>query len=337
MSILASVVLGLAIGYLAMANRLCAVVASEEMEQGDYSFLYTFGVCALLCLILLPILGTTNLIDISETQLLLPAGALLGGALFGYSSAFARGSVVGLLYRTGAGRLHALVAFAVMATSAAFSAEVFRLYPIPLVSRGWEIPNPAGGGVPAFIPWTIAMLAFLLLAGIVVAALRKRNEVSSERQWLSTGFGVGILVLLAWLLSGDHGASRGIEELPALERIASVLTSSGTKGSEWMAGIFLGIPVGAGLAAAVREKFQVRWPRFADPFESVLGGLGMGIGIALAGGGTLKYLYTGPGALLANSVLFLIAMFPMIAIGRKQRERRREDSKKRRRTSKRKR
>jgi uncharacterized membrane protein YedE/YeeE len=320
-----------------MANRLCAVVASEEMEGGDYSFLFTFGVCALLCLILLPVLGITELIDISETQQLLPAGALIGGALFGYSAAFARGSVVGLLYRTGAGRLHALVAFAVMATSAAFAAEVFRLYPIPLVSRGWEIPNPASTAVPAFIPWTIATLALILLVAVTIIALRDREDASDKRPWLSTGFGIGILVLLAWLLSGDHGVSRGIEELPALERIASVLTSSQTKGSEWMAGIFIGIPVGAGLAAAVREKFNVRWPRFADPFESVLGGLGMGVGIALAGGGTLAYLYTGPGALIANSALFLAAMFPMIAIGRKQRERRREDSKKNRRKSKRRR
>lgn len=327
MTILASVLLGVGLGYVAFVYRLCAVVAADEITRRDFSFLKTFALVALLCLTVLPVCWATGLVSAGQTQEWMPFGALAGGALFGYSASFARGSVVGLLYRIGAGRLHALAAFGVMTVSAAFAAEFFARYPIPIVTESWTIPaigaSPLGNEL-----WWITSIAFGALAAAFLWATRTEDpEASDARAWKTAGFMLSAIVVLTWLLSGDFGASQGPEDLPAMQEIASVLGASVASGNEWMAGLAFGVVLGAMLASLQRGKFRLRWPRFADPFESVLGGIGMGIGIALASGGSMTHLYAGPSGLAANTPFFLLGMFPLLILGYRHREDRRSKQK----------
>lgn len=327
MTILASVLLGVGLGYIAFVYRLCAVVVAEEFPRRDFSFLKTFALVALLCLTVLPVCWTTSLVAVNQTQLWMPVGALLGGALFGYSASFARGSVVGLLYRIGAGRLHALAAFAVMTLSAAFAVEFFERYPIPMVTQGWTIPAIGASPFADDLWWIASLLFGTLTAALLWVTRAEDPQATDDRVWKTAGLMLSAIVVLTWLLSGDFGASQGPEDLPAMQEIASVLGATVGPGSEWMAGLAFGVVLGAMFASLRRGKFRLRWPRFADPFESVLGGVGMGIGIALASGGSMTHLYAGPSGLVANTPFFLLGMFPLLILGYRHREARRAKQK----------
>lgn len=325
MTILASVLIGLALGYLALRQRLCAVTATAEYAAGDYSYLKALGLSTLVCLAVLPGLSIAGLVTIAKTQTVTPIPALLGGAFFGYAAPFARGSILGLLYRSGAGRLHALAAFVLAAIVAAIVAQWLVLGLVPGLHAGWDLPA-AGAVFHDPTTWWIPSLLASVAAAILLWTQRHAPEEDDERDepraWRMTGAALATIVLVTWLLSGEHGPGSGPEDLPAMRTFSSVLIGGPSIGSEWMAGLVLGVVLGGTLASFLTDRFEVRWPRFADPFETVVGALGLGVGTALAGGGSLTHLLTSPSTGSVNAALFLLAMFFSLGLGYRHRERR---------------
>lgn len=256
-------------------------------------------------MIIVPALFATGVARPSEPPLY-PAGAIIGGLLFGISMRYAGGCAAGVWYKAGGGMTTALASLAGMA------AGLVVLEAGPLRSLRAALQGPGS-------TWTLADMAGIPLGaiaapiGIVLAAslLRTRVTVAGAWTWRRTGLAIGLLAAAAWPLSGLAGRDFGLAVVPGTGALATSMSRLTLM--RWDVLLLLGLPVGAFVAA--RLSGQVRFERVTvrAAIERFAGGGGLGVGASLAAGCTVGHGLTGvpvlaPGSLLAMASIAAGAM-----------------------------
>ncbi len=239
-----------------------------------------------------------------------PAGAVLGGLLFGVSMHWAVGCAAGVWYKAGAGSLGALGAVAGLAVGA----FLFQAGPLRGLRDG--IRGLGGGEVP-YQPaqalgaplWALTVSLGLVLLGLL---LRTRVTTAGAWTWRRTGTLLGLVGIAAWPLAGLVDRPFGLSILPGsvdlIRGLGGGPIALGGFGA-WDVLLLLGIALGALVAARKEEGgWRLSVPGRKELARKVTGGLGLGAGASLAGGCTVGHGLTGVPLLAPGSLVTLAAI-----------------------------
>jgi hypothetical protein len=256
---------------------------------------------------------------------------LVGGALFGYGMVLASGCPQRSLVKAGAGSLKSWVVLLVATVSAQMTLRGVLAEPRVRVldAAGVQLTHsqdlgsmmsPLVGASPAAVRW--ALLALLLVAA---AVLLWRARAGMERSHWIGGALVGLLVPVAWFLTGHLGFiaehpdtleaawmgtySQRPEALTFAAPIAhslDLLTLWSDRNNTVTFGVMvtLGVLLGSVVSAVLRKEFHVESFRSAgDMGNHLLGGLLMGFGGVTAMGCSIGQGISGLSLLSAGSCL----------------------------------
>ena len=328
--------IGVALGAVAQASRFCTMGALADW--------FTYGGTARLMMWVLAVAvaatGTQALIgigwlDASRTvawsDRFLWLSYPVGGALFGYGMVLASGCPQRNLVRAGSGNLKSVVVLLVAALTAQMTLRGVLAEPRVRVldAAGVQLTHPQDLGSmmsplfsvsPAAMRW--ALLALLLVAALV---LLWRARAGMARSDWTGGALVGLLVPMAWLLTGHLGfiaehpdtleaawlgtASHRPEALTFAAPIAhglDLLTLWSDRNNTVTFGVMvtLGVLLGSMASAVIRKEFHVESFRNAgDMGNHLLGGVLMGFGGVTAMGCSIGQGVSGLSLLSAGSCL----------------------------------
>ena len=258
---------------------------------------------------------------------------LLGGLLFGIGMVLASGCGSKTLVRVGGGNLKALVVLLVLGISAYMTMRgltaVWRVETVDQVALalpgGQDLPSllAAGSGWP--VP-TLAGLLGLALGGALLAwALASAQGRSADV--LLGGFGIGLVVVAVWWVSGQLGFvaehpetleetflatnSRAMESLTFVAPVGyalDFLMMYSDAGKRLTLGIVAVFGVIAGAAVWALASGSFRWEGFGsveDVANHLVGGVLMGVGGVTAMGCTIGQGLSGVSTLALGSFIAL--------------------------------
>lgn len=304
-------VLGIVFGFVIQRGRFCTVALVRESLLKRPVALYGVGIIVIIHTVGVQILATAGLISRAEI-VFQPISAVFGGLLFGFGMILAGFCPATLWVRSGEGIMTAwagVVAFMVgveTAKSGLLKAAYERL-------REYEAPHSYAYESLGLAPWWLVALLAALCLGWIVAALSRPRPVpfvmaarhSGIRHWLFearwhpalTATLIGLIALAAWPLAELSGRTSGVAFSGPSGNLLTYLTG-GKPALHW--GILFVIGVMSGGAVAAYGAGEFRW-RIGDGgalIRSLLGGLAMGIGSAIASGCII-------GHCIINASLFL--------------------------------
>ena len=315
---------GVLLGLAARVGRFCIMGAVEDAVYGnDLGRVRMLAMAAAVAIAGTFALIAAGALDPGATRYFRaawsPAGAVIGGLMFGFGMAQVGTCGFGALARVGGGDLRALVMVVVIgivayATLAGPLAPLRHLIvppdaPVSLGSDGLAHRAGALLGLPPLVP---ALTAALALAGWALMDPRFRR-VSGHLGW---SVAVGLAIVLAWWGTGWAAkasfAAVPVESFtfvaPLGETLIYAMTSAGTA-PDFAVGAVAGVILGAAIGSAL--KGEARWEACDDARElrRQMGGAAlMGVGGVLAFGCTV-----GQG-LSAVSVLAMSAPIVIVAI-----------------------
>ncbi len=337
----ASFALAVALGALAQQVRFCTMGAvADVVHLGDWGRARMWALA-----IGVAVLGFNGLVALGWLKAAdsIYAGtrlnwlsAAVGGAMFGAGMVLASGCASKNLLRAGAGNLKSVVVLGVVAFTGFATLKgltaVARVRWLDTVfielPAGQDLPTLLGAfsGVP--VPMLAGALAVLVGGGLIAWALAAREARSAEL--MLGGAGVGLIVVLAWLISGRLGfvpehpqtleavhiatSSRRMEALTFVASIAYVsdylqyFSDSSRLISLSMASA-VGLLLGSTLHALATRSF--RWEGFRttdDLGHHLVGGALMGVGGVTALGCTIGQGLSGISTLSVGSVIALAAI-----------------------------
>lgn len=295
--------LGVAFGALAIATNFCAMGAiTDLLLLGDGRRLRAWLLATSVAILGTQGLGLAGIVDTAGSVYrggsALAAGSLLGGIVFGIGMVLAGGCVQRALVRLGAGSRKApavLLAFVAGAGAVSLLPEL-------------AIPDwPAGMAVPELLsrhaglaPSLATALAALVAGGGLLAVCLASPAFRASPRDLAAGLGIGGLVLCGWI------ATRPAAIEPGSLNFALALTADT---DAFLLAAALGTVAGAVLYVAPARRFRVE--RFADRADlrhTVLGGVLMGVGGAIAHGCTIGQGVSGLSTLALGSILAWIGL-----------------------------
>lgn len=152
--------------------------------------------------------------------------------------------------------------------------------------------------------WVPTALFAVLVAVLVARQVRKNSAHAPVRlparrsglghyladipwsPWVG-GVLLGLLAIAAWVLSTAAGRNGGLGITTPSAKIVTFLTTGDITLVDWSVMLVLGILVGSFIAAKLTGEFRWRVPDASTILRSAGGGVGMGVGAALAGGCTI--------------------------------------------------
>lgn len=304
---LTGTLLGLLLGMLLQRSQYCTMGAlSDFFLFGSWRRLRTFGLALAIAVAGTQWLGTTDRLDLSQTRYLAaeiaPIGLLVGGLLFGWGMVLAGGCASRNLARVGAGSLKALTALLVMLLCSAAAATG---------AAGW-LPTVLGLGLttsllPAGLPGWLAFTSLPLIGAILFYQFRRREFMD-----MATGAILGALVVAAWplsiLIEGQVEASPVSLDLVSRSN-ELLLWVAIDKMPSFTAALMIGTLIGAFSAAMVLNRFRLEtFSRADDMLRHLAGGALMGVGGAVAMGGTFGQGLAGLATLSTGSILAVIGI-----------------------------
>ncbi|MDK8436806.1 MULTISPECIES: YeeE/YedE family protein [unclassified Brevibacterium] len=111
----------------------------------------------------------------------------------------------------------------------------------------------------------------------------------TERWWnpFATAVVIGIIATIAWPLSAATGRNSGLGITTPSANLTGYLATGDTELIDWGVMLVIGILVGSFIAAKASGEFRIRVRDQATIIKSILGGIGMRVGAAIAGGCTV--------------------------------------------------
>ena len=321
---------GLLLGFISQRTHFCTMGAiSDVVHMGDWTRVRQW-MCAIgVAMIGFASLSDLGLIDPTKTlyasSRLMWVSTVVGGFMFGYGMVIASGCGNKTLVRIGGGNLKSVVVFVVMGVSAFATLKgitaVLRTATVDTVF----LDMSAGADLRVL---TTPYLGYVVGACLLIFALRHKDFWTFDS--LLAGFGVGMLVVSMWWVSGHLGFvpehpetldavylgtnSARIEALNFVAPVAYTLDwlmfySDASKvlstGITAVAGVVLG-----SLASALQTK-SFRWEGFANPRDlgqHLAGSVLMGVGGVTAMGCTFGQGLSGISTLSLNSAIALAAI-----------------------------
>ncbi|MCI0447378.1 YeeE/YedE family protein [bacterium] len=264
------------------------------LGRSDTSRFNAYLLAVALQMLILPLLSFFGIIKISAPAFY-PAGAILGGFLFGLAMNWGGGCAAGLWYKLGSGNIGALVA--VLSLIAGYvTAEVGALKPL----RVWVQSIGAGYrslSIPlwwAGLPIAVALLFFLL-----------KGFSFKTKDWRRTGIAVGFIAVFAWITSSVSRRYFGMAVMPGNKDFFDLLTTS-RPAWNWDLFFVLGIPIGGYLSARRFKEFKWTNINGAAIWKIAGGGFLLGIAASIAGGCTVGHGLTGVPLLSPGSIFFTV-------------------------------
>jgi uncharacterized membrane protein YedE/YeeE len=340
-SALSAVGVGLMLGFILQRGRFCLNSAFRDIVfLKDLELFRAYLLCVVVAVIGTNLLEEAGLImtfnkqtgQIVSTGLLrqsfLPVANIFGGFLFGLGIVLAGGCASGIVYRLGEGQISALMAifgffFGVVTTTTGV------LKPFHQFMKGFQVDVfgkkfPAiwdlfGGGPTA--KWMT--IGIFVIAALIFVFKGKPSFGRSGKgySWGLTGVLVGLVTILAWVISSLFGGMpRGLAiTTPVREFFNTVLYNSsyspfpefsflGIFKGTWGVFFILAIPLGAAVSALALKEFTWKIPPAKEVLTVLFGSFLMGVGAVIAGGCNLGHGVTGMSTMAISSLVAIIAI-----------------------------
>ena len=300
--IITGLIVGLVLGFVFQRGRFCVTGAFRDLTLTGNSRWFS----ALIVLIAVHSIGLFLLNSFGVITL--EAGpfpwlaSIVGGLIFGAAMVFAGGCATGTYYRAGEGLVGSWFALIFYAL---FSA-VMKLGPAADFTEGIRSITLDNGSLQAttgLSPWVFVVIVSAIAIWLTVYHSRKLKtpmaslpprkkglaHLLTEKRWnpFATAVVIGIIATIAWPLSAATGRNNGLGITTPSAHLVGFLTTGDTTLIDWGVMLVIGILIGSLIAAKASGEFRLRVPDQATIVKSIIGGIGMGIGAAIAGGCTV--------------------------------------------------
>ncbi len=324
-------VIGIAFGAITAATNFCTMGAiSDAVTLGDRRRWRAWLLASATALAGAQLLAWAGVVDLSRSMYLSrtlnPVGNLAGGLMFGLGMVLAGGCPSRNLVRAGSGDLRAVLTLVVLGLFAFMSmGGIFG--PARAALEGvtsFALPAPTQSVGDVLGIWLgiasarAAWMTTLALVGLVVAYCFAGAEFRSSPVHVSSGIGVGLVVIAGWALTGlafDEMALRPVApiSLTYVRPIADALDWLERFTAAPLPGFGVASVFGAILGAlgVTLAKGRFRITAFADrgdTLRSLAGAALMGVGGVMALGCTIGQGVTGVSTLAIGSFLTFAAI-----------------------------
>jgi hypothetical protein len=226
--------------------------------------------------------------------------ALVGGLIFGVAMAPAGGCGAGVWQHVGEGRL------ASVAAVAGFTVAIGAI--VHLAANGSTAVPPATvlpevAGLPL---WAIALPVAVLLL-LLATRLAPTAAAEGAWDWRRTGLAIGAVGVAAWGFAGHDGRGYGLAIIPGNVAWFEALLRFALGRVEAAAALVVAVALGAHVAARIDGQFKWSPATPRQLATAFIGGIGLGVGGALAAGCTVGLGLAATPLLAPGALLFVPA------------------------------
>ena len=310
-TVLTSLGVGIAFGYVAQRGRFCMNSAVRNIILLRDLLIFRIYLLALLT----AIAGTQTLlalevIDIVRVKHFNWLANALGGFIFGMGVVLAGGCDSGSMYRMGEGLLGSWIAVLFFGFSAAVTGmgvlspvrSYLRSFTIDLDGEALTLVNLTGWSRWSFVALALVFIVLGLLKGA-------RDTHQSGWGWRTTGLLMGGIVTAAWYFSRKADFHYGFTFSGPTADLFAFVTVGVPWYPDWGMLAVVGVPLGSFLGAIAAGEFRLRTPPAHRLVQQAVGGVLMGFGARIAGGCTIGQGITNSATLALGSIttmLFII-------------------------------
>ncbi|MGO2860194.1 MAG: YeeE/YedE family protein [Brevibacterium sp.] len=300
--IITGLLVGLVLGFVFQRGRFCVTGAFRDLTlTGNTRWFSALIVLIAVHSIGLFLLNSFGVITLEASPFPWLA-SIVGGLIFGFAMVLAGGCATGTYYRAGEGLVGSWFALIFYAL---FSA-VMKLGPAAGFTEGIRGITLESGSLQAttgLSPWVFVVIIAAVAIWVTVHHQRKLKaplatlpprkkglaHLLTEKRWnpFATAVVIGIIATIAWPLSAATGRNSGLGITTPSANLTGYLATGDTELIDWGVMLVIGILVGSFIAAKASGEFRIRVPDQATIIKSILGGIGMGVGAAIAGGCTV--------------------------------------------------
>lgn len=329
----AGLILGACYGMIARWNQFCFYRGLVEFWQGNSrSKLQGFCLAMLVAVLSSQAVSYFFVIDLKQTpyhpaQLSIPL-VFIGALIFGYGMHLANACGARSLVLFAGGNLRSLLVLLVLGISASATLSGF-LAPVRIHLQSMHLGTTSVTYLPAFIspagfsPTTAQFSLTLLICIVLGGLVGYRNDFSRHKRQLFGSIAIGLLIGLAWWVTGVLGNDDfNPTQLASLTFVAPlgnsiqyVMLASGMD-TTFPISVIGGILLGSFFQTLISREFRV------EAFESVkqmqrslLGAFFMGVGGVFAMGCTLGQGLSGLSTLATSSLIALLGIYAGARIG----------------------
>ena len=339
-------ILGFILGFVVTKTNFCTMGAvSDWVNIGDLSRFKSWMLAAAIAILGVAILNFLSFFDINDSRipyrnsLLAWPRYIIGGLMFGIGMTYASGCGNKVLIRVGGGNLKSLVVLIVagimayVMTRTDFYGIIFHSWMNPISLDLAQI-----GILDQSLPTIISSIFsinnsadFNLILGIIVSSIMifmifKSGKFIQNFDNVFGGFIVGLVIVMAWLLTGgvigqewieandfldDPLPSVGMQSFTFINPMGETLIFAGNAADSYYLtfGVtaLLSVIFGAFVYSVLSNNFRIEWFLSKQDFiRHIIGAVLIGVGGVLAMGCTIGQGVTGISTLAIGSLITLI-------------------------------
>ena len=339
-------VLGFILGFVVTKTNFCTMGAvSDWVNIGDLSRFKSWMLAAAIAILGVAILNHLSFFDINDSRipyrnsLLAWPRYIIGGLMFGIGMTYASGCGNKVLIRVGGGNLKSLVVLIVagimayVMTRTDFYGIIFHSWMNPISLDLAQI-----GILDQSLPTIISSIFsinnsanFNLILGIIVSSIMifvifKSGKFIQNFDNVFSGITVGLVIVMAWLLTGgvtgqewieandfldDPLPSVGMQSFTFINPMGETLIFAGNAADSYYLtfGVtaLLAVITGAFFYSVLSNNFRIEWFLSKQDFiRHIIGAVLIGVGGVLAMGCTIGQGVTGISTLAIGSFITLI-------------------------------
>ena len=339
--------LGLVMGYIVNKTNFCTMGAvSDLVNIGDSSRFKSWMLAAIVAVIGVNISQLLGLFDVSQSRipytnsLFFWPRYILGGLLFGIGMTYSSGCGNKVLIRLGGGNLKSLFVLiiagimAYLMTRTDFYGVIFHswMQPISPDLASFGINDQSLPSVLSFllpmIEYNIFNILFGLIIPLLIIILFFTGGKFNNFDHILSGIIVGLIVTLAWLLTGgslgqewietnnfldNPYPSVGVQSFTFINPMAETMIYVGSAADSYYLtfGVtaLLSVITGSFIYSITSRSFRLEWFVSSDDFiRHLIGGILIGIGGVLSLGCTIGQGVTGISTLALGSFITLASI-----------------------------
>jgi uncharacterized membrane protein YedE/YeeE len=292
--------IGVLFGFVLQRGRFCMNSAFRDIVLfQDYALFKTVAAAVLVSLAGFAIMDLAGVITLAPKPLWWGAN-LLGSFVFGIGMVVAGGCASGVTYRVGEGMVGAMTAVLGLTIGAYVTAIGFLSGFKNSLQESTKIVAADGSSLTLanVLGIDYAVLALGIFVVVVVVwfiVAWKKYEGDNKWGWLTTGFLIGMVAIIAWPLSAAAGRNYPLGITAGWIGIAKKLLNLTNPEVQlnWIAWLIIGTVVGSFIAALIARELKLRVPPIKRLLITFGGGLLMGFGAVLSGGCNITHILSG--------------------------------------------
>ena len=339
-------ILGFILGFVVTKTNFCTMGAvSDWVNIGDLSRFKAWMFAAAIAVLGVTILDFLSFFDINDSRipyrnsLLAWPRYVIGGLMFGVGMTYASGCGNKVLIRVGGGNLKSLVvliiagAMAYIMTRTDFYGVVFHSWMNPISLDLAQI-GILDQSLPSIISSLFSVtngVYFNLMVGLIVSIVMiilifKSGKFIQNFDNVFSGITVGLIIVLAWLLTGGSTGEEwieandfldnpapgvGVQSFTFINPMGETLIYAGNAADSFYltfgVAALLSVILGSFVYSISSKNFRIEWfLSKQDFFRHIVGAILIGIGGVLALGCTIGQGVTGISTLALGSFITLI-------------------------------